>query len=429
MIIRADFPGGVVYGDDFPVPHPARLFGALVASHFDGCGVQEELDLLQQLESAAPPSLTIPNLHQRKVGTHFVRMNKKSRELKGRKYPATTVDGPIDYHFSTTVDVDVLSGLVSRVPYLGTSSSLCVLTVLGETESVEPNFFPGGRAEDKNAMRVPYPGYLEQLQRTHQRNMESLDRKGVRLHRPREKRLLYSSKRTLPAVTGEFSQLITVGLKGAGLAGTRGPAVSRAFRSSLMSVMQDPIPSVVSGHEEDGSCLKGSHIGFHPLLFSKAQHADGHLMGVGVLFPSGISHADRFKVLEGLQKLEKIKTRWGEYEVKQFDPSWSLLASRYTDVSTKWSTVTPIELPCFPRKNRPAHKIVSDCCEQSGYPKPEKVMVSSKSFLSGTYSGKEYEQKRGMLLHASIQWDRPVAGPISIGRGRYLGFGLCMADQ
>jgi len=424
MIIRAQFPSGVFYGDDSPVPHPARLFSAMVAAYHDGRGGESERDALLAIESSPAPEITAPNIKRRRVGTHFVRVNSKSHDLKGRKFPAMTADGPVDYHFTTTADPNVINDLLERIPYLGTTSSNCQLTVV--QKSGEPNLFPGGKSDSKKAMRVPYRGFLNQLERAFEKNTASLDRKGVRMHAPRVRRILYSNKGELPTVSGEFNQLIPIAIKGRSLAGTRGPEIARAFRRALMSVLDNPIASVVSGHSPDGTPVKESHIGFHPMLFSGTKHADGHVMGVALLLPSRLKQTERFVLLKGLKNIESLRTPWAEFEVSQFDPAWSLNSLRYTDSSRVWSTVTPLELPCYPRKKKGAHEIVAECVEASGLPKPASVRVSSNPRLSGGYESKMYEKKRGMLIHADITFDQPVSGPIAIGRGRYLGHGLCV---
>ena len=52
MIIRATFPRGVFYGTDTPVPHPARLMSAMVASYY-GAESQDpaEDEVLKKLEA------------------------------------------------------------------------------------------------------------------------------------------------------------------------------------------------------------------------------------------------------------------------------------------------------------------------------------------------------------------------------------------
>ena len=431
MIIRATFPRGVFYGTDTPVPHPARLMSAMVASYY-GAESQDpaEYEVLKKLEATNAPAISCPTVYKRLGGTHFVKVNNKQSELKGRKYPAVTVDGPIDYHVECggQLDPELIGRIVERIPYLGSSHSTASLMILDDGDS-EPNLFPGGSFGDNSStMRTWYRGYLRQLEKTNDRNEKSLNSRGTIDFRPRTVKVTYGDEPAEP-VAGEFGSIICLSLEGPQLAGTIGPKVCRALRKKLMAIMPDPIPALVSGHNPDGSVLKKSHVSFQSLLFSDAKHADGHLMGVGICLPTGTTHDERFQILGALSNLNSVSTEHGTWKVGRFDDRWSLNPSRYQSTSRLWATTTPIELPYFPRKHKPAYGIIAECCETSGLPKPERVDVRPAPFVLGGYDARHYKQERGLLVHARIKFRQPVSGPVAIGRGRYLGFGLCIADR
>ena len=429
-------------------PHPARLFSAMVSAYHDGTGTLEERDTLLYLEKLEPGEMTVPNMGRRETPIAYVPSNMRTkkatvgktcqpfqshrflRRLKsGRRFPAGNVDGPVYYHLPSVTELDhkVLSRLISRVPYLGTTSSTCLGSVA--KDAPEANFFPIGlstRQSDTIALRVPFPGFLTSLEESYQANLKTLATKGIRMRKPATRWWQYATQNQQVAADGEFSEMIPLKIEGPSIGLAQGPELCRVFRRALIDSVPDPVPELVSGHLYDGALSKKSHLGFVPLPFVGHRHADGHIMGIGLLVPRGTAQSDRFALLKGLSKLKTLHTAIGNYTVDQFASSWSLNAQRYTSDSTEWVTVTPIELPTFPRKKLLPSDLIASACKHSGLPQPRHVHVSQHGLMKGVVSSRHFPRNRCPLYHARITFERPVAGPVSIGRGRYLGHGLCL---
>ncbi len=68
---------------------------------------------------------------------------------------------------------------------------------------------------------------------------------------------------------------------------------------------------------------------------------------------------------------------------------------------------------------------------EAGYPEPRSIRISASPMLSGVPHARAFHvrhrEKRPPrpLIHATIQFDQPIRGPVVIGSGRYMGFGFC----
>ena len=67
-------------------------------------------------------------------------------------------------------------------------------------------------------------------------------------------------------------------------------AVTKALRETIMSRAAQPVPDWVSGHRSDGQPLRDGkgHMALVPLPFVGHEHADGHLLGVALVFPQSV---------------------------------------------------------------------------------------------------------------------------------------------
>jgi len=130
---------------EWPI-HPARLFMALVATHYETAGDESadgstagdlthslERELLQWLETLSPPFITNSTISARQVVTVFVPVNDRSsdpahRNKQPRQFPSGYVgDQPLRFTWSENVPDRfraVLDRLLSAVVRVGHSSSL-----------------------------------------------------------------------------------------------------------------------------------------------------------------------------------------------------------------------------------------------------------------------------------------------------------------
>ncbi len=256
--------------------------------------------------------------------------------------------------------------------------------------------------------------------------------------------------------------------------------ITYALRCTIMSQsMVQPIPSWVSGHQPDGQPLCGhddGHLACIPLPFVGNEHADGHLLGVGLAFPRSIERRDRGRVLGKLllneegqpQAVRLTLGRLGVWTVTKRD--WSetrgtLQPEAWTahpNGATTWASVTPVVLDRFPKADRTTDRtawtdevaaIVTVACERIGLPAPSVIDIDTTCWHRGgpraigkcrplresanhdsagaslgdgfpAYPAKGTNAPRPQV-HVRLCFDQPVMGPVLLGAGRYMGYGLC----
>jgi CRISPR-associated protein Csb2 len=257
-------------------------------------------------------------------------------------------------------------------------------------------------------------------------------------------------------------------------------AVTKAMRGTVMKYSDvQPAPSWVSGHFADGQPVRDDegHLGFIPLPFVGRKHADGHLLGVGLVFPRSVERRDRARALSKLlvepssrqaKPIELTLGRLGVWSVAKCDWSEQRLALRpetwtaYPHGDDTWASVTPVVLDRFPKTDRGKNRadwtqevggIVVEACTRIGLPQPIAVDIDTTSWHLG--SPRAVRKRRPVRNHLGVSDDdntslgdgfppfpakgtkvpRPqvhvwlrfserVVGPILLGAGRYLGYGL-----
>jgi CRISPR-associated protein Csb2 len=199
--------------------------------------------------------------------------------------------------------------------------------------------------------------------------------------------------------------------------------LARAVRSCLLSACPDPIPSWVSGHAADGDRLRDSHVAVVPLANVGHEHGDGRILGVGLLVPSAVATGERLRAFENFCQ---IPQRIGEHvTLRRVESSRATLSpNRWTRASRSWGTITPIACHRWPKRGRVVEVVRRDI-EQAGLPEPERIEVCKTTPLKGGLFGELTDAPKRYRTHAVIRWREPVAGPIAIGAGRYLGLGFC----
>jgi CRISPR-associated protein Csb2 len=272
------------------------------------------------------------------------------------------------------------------------------------------------------------------------------------------------------------------------IAGPRLPVVStllvtRALRDTIMAETVQPVPSWVSGLASDGQPLRDAngHLALVPLPFVGRDHADGHLLGVALIFPRSVPYTERGRVLgsllvdeNALPKRVRLKlAHLGDWDVQKRD--WqelraTLQPEQWTSAaaakgSTTWASVTPVVLDRFPNSDRrdpaqrvaweeEARQVIGNACQRIGLPEPEIIEIGTTSWFLGSpraigkrrplrgtagsggrddaalgdgfppYAPRESSGPRPQV-HVWLSFSRPVVGPVVLGAGRYLGYGLC----
>lgn len=264
-------------------------------------------------------------------------------------------------------------------------------------------------------------------------------------------------------------------------------AVTRALRNTIMSESGvQPVPAWVSGHEPNGQPLRSDadgHLAIIPLPFVGREHADGHLLGVGLVFPRSVDRRERGRVLGKLLldasgrprevplRLGRlgmwvvVKRDWTETKQALSPETWTG-QPRTEDGrggADRWASVTPVVLDRFPKsdrlEDRPAWtqevaEIIYAACVRIGLPPPVNIDIDTTSWHLGSPQATcKRRPLRGITdgskdagaafgdgfppfpargtnaprpqVHVWLRFAEPVVGPILLGAGRYLGYGLC----
>jgi len=257
-------------------------------------------------------------------------------------------------------------------------------------------------------------------------------------------------------------------------------AVTQALRGAILSHLGTKIPEWVSGHKPNGEPLRNGNrqLAIIPLPFVGHQHADGHLLGVGLVFPRSIPRSERGRVLGRFLVKDTGEPRdiplqlgpIGTITLRKADwaePRHALRPETWTahpGGATTWASVTPVVLDRFPKHDMVQEReaweeevkaIVTTACERIGLPKPLEVGLGTTSWHRG--SPRAVQKRRRLLghddltgrdaplgdgfplypakggngarpqVHLCLRFEQPVLGPILLGAGRFFGYGLCKA--
>jgi CRISPR-associated protein Csb2 len=261
-------------------------------------------------------------------------------------------------------------------------------------------------------------------------------------------------------------------------------AVTQALRGAVMSQSGvQPPPSWVSGHVEDSQPLRDGrqHLAYVALPVVSGDYADGHLLGAALVFPNEriAPRQERGRVLgrllldaDGRAKPVRLtlgplgewtltKRDWSEIRHGLKPETWTA----HPHGATTWATVTPLVLDRFPKadamKDRAEWEdevadIIATACGRLGLPSPAEIRFGTTSWHRGsprasvkrrplrgqtvpagtatlgdgfpTYPAKGSNGVRPQL-HVFVRFAEPVVGPILLGAGRFLGYGLCKPLQ
>lgn len=225
-------------------------------------------------------------------------------------------------------------------------------------------------------------------------------------------------------------------------------------------------PEWLGGHRTDGSPSADPHLAIIPLPFVDHRFADGHLLGIALIFPKHVAIRDRAIVLRQLFERSEAEEDWilrlrlNEFRrltgtdshrditlrrEQRLSPPRTLDLQTWTKTCSVWETVTPIVLDRFPKSDRQndraawqaeVSEIISSSCENVGLPRPFAVHAHHNSFVEGVPKSKPggggfppMKAREGkptrFQIHARIEFDVPVHGPVLLGAGRFVGYGFC----
>lgn len=213
------------------------------------------------------------------------------------------------------------------------------------------------------------------------------------------------------------------------------PDIQRYYEPDLLA-------RYIRGHSSAGSAepSKGGHIAVvpWPSLNPPSYRADGRMRRV-VLIGYGIEtnksrelFDDMVRGLHGLRLLDKGQERGELQLLTPFDRKRSqALFQPLTGHSRCWRSVTPIILSGLMRRGRSLEKGLLRVVKEAGI--SEDLIESVAAFTgpivptsarANQYRVGEDYLKTSIRCHAEILFRQPIFGPLLLGRGKFVGFGL-----
>lgn len=473
-------------------PHPARVFMALAAAYFETGKDPSERRALEWLEGLDDaPIIHAGEATPRALVTHYVPVNDRAGPAKAilQSAPSLTRDRQARTFARSWLESDVvglswpsaepptevrdaLSRLCAKVTRIGHSSSFVSMWVESEIDSNRdpndrlgrPTWIPDDR-HPETYLRVAGPRTLEYLERCfNEEEVERWNPSGARrasppVRRRPELRMFRGYARPRPAETidvapgglldpfpvvrtlvhesGDDHELDLVAV----------PALARGWRNAILARsdgLGERAKHLLSGHGPDGTPLEGAHLAFLPLAFVGHPHADGHLLGMGIVLPDGLDADTRREMLTAIGRVDRLTLgRLGVWRIARpnaFELPWNLRPEVWTAHprgATHWGTVTPIAFDTHPKASDPTSqraevaRMVAEAVVRMGFPVPRDVVTTAVSPHLGAPPGHAFpriQRKDGSFrrhTHAILVFDEPVRGPMLIGAGRYRGYGVC----
>jgi CRISPR-associated protein Csb2 len=199
-----------------------------------------------------------------------------------------------------------------------------------------------------------------------------------------------------------------------------------------------PASKRLAGKDEDGSNRREGHD--HPFFLPLDLRDRGVVDAVDVWLPSGCTH-DEFRALAGIQAIWDPVILEGRFAI-------TYLGRVEPPAGTQWTTATPIVLDRFPKRRGPGGSVVVDAPEEQiacalerrGFPPAQVDVWDQRSTIAHRLGGQtrldafrraRIDERRGPrcrqpippVVGATIRFDRPVEGPIVLGRLAHFGLG------
>lgn len=350
-----------------------------------------------------------------------------------------------------------LDRLSARVTRLGHSSSLVACRVL-PVAPASPALVP--TEHGRIVLRTVGPGQLDRLDREWARH-QGIDSRTLPARPQRYGPPPSEARPPPPASVFSREWIVFQRTGGSRPLSSRGADIARALRAALIEQHGDgPLPEEISGHGPDGKPTGLPHIAFVALPNVGHEHGDASVQGCAVIAPRELSDSSRETLLRLVGKWEvnrAVSTESNTMELAAVGlppirvqrteaPSKATLQeSRWCRPSRRFATATPIALDRNPgnlrsNQERTAHRAsveaqrsVADACERIGLPRPISVKIAFEPFIRGAQSTRDFSpwpaqrsRTPRVRVHAELEFDQAVAGPVLLGAGRFFGMGLCL---
>jgi len=346
--------------------------------------------------------------------------------------------------------VDILDALCARVSRLGHSTSLVSVRALTSDAKGDVSHWVPDAAGDHN-FRWVQQGQLRALESAHAIHGGNRPRSLPKLGVTYRDTTTSGPSQVSPTTSNLSGELFVFALppNHRRLPAVRTAELCGLLRRALISKAPEPVHAVISGHGPTGEPLRSPHIATLALPFVADRRATGLILGLAVLLPSELSGDSRAEVLRALSRWDDDGARLNlgnrgvvQLERAGHDPGLaSLRRSTWAHRSRRWVSATPIALPRHPgdlrrgtassreRAWQKARAAVILACAHCGLPEPSRVEVSLAPLLRGAERVGRYKtfQQGGQarsLLHTALTFREPIAGPLVLGSGRFVGLGL-----
>ena len=204
----------------------------------------------------------------------------------------------------------------------------------------------------------------------------------------------------------------------------------------------NPDLAVLIGESANGRPSVEPKVAFLPLASVGHPHADGRLLAMGLALHKNITPKQRCHLSAGLEQIPRKEITLGRFGTWRIEPHAGSLPrtllpetwTSYPNGATDWATVTPIVLgeevtestACYTKIDR----TIRLACRREGLPEPCEIIVTPVSAHFGAPPADAFPcfQQQGSKQHhrhAILIFPEPVSGPILLGAGRQVGYGLC----
>jgi CRISPR-associated protein Csb2 len=434
-------------------PHPARVFSALRSVAND-----DDLPTLRVLESLPPPVVHASDIVADSRSRTYVVTNTLASKGGNLNHPGRTsglkerrsvfpLNSRLQFVWPSddvpSTMVERLDAIARRVPYLGRSTSVVLMGARKVVQAEVPDglaaFHPVDDEWSGLSLRVPYPGYLEELDALHGLGLSAWQASdGARARRPyRRAAELEAPIRDTAEIDSPYGDLVVLRFRDSKPDGRLIPLFTAAIRSRVMAQVEPPLPPAVHGHGLDGQ----PHVAYLGLPFCGHEHADGHLVALAVAIP-GMDRDERTRIIRGILGNETeavlnldvpgFRTPF-KFDFRPNDPlPRSATERHWTQSSTRWVTATPVVLDRYPKDGDLAAAVYRSIM-LAGLPEPLEVETSKAGLIPGAvnFTPRELPRRaRGRLYcHARVTFAQPVRGPVLAGAGRYFGVGFFLPEH
>ena len=456
-------------------PHPGRLFCALVAAWGESGqshNGKEALEWMERLDP--PPQILFPEGSPRDLTTVYVPANdielpkKETKDWESslayvmpetrlrneRRFPSVSLACDTVWFVWPKADIprkhhDSLAEIFRHTTSLGHSASMVEVSFddVPPTDSTPEAYSllvpdPVGNQR----LRVPASERLSYLIEQYKK----FSKRPSKTNRPSpgptaHYRLQGAETRGEPKC-GVFREMLVLRKSGGdslGLLSTH--QLMAALRGSILNHAPRPVPEFISGHAPGSTSDKPvrsekPHIALIPLPNIGHRHSDGKLLGAGILLPE-LSPDERALLMTTLaQVITQPLTMaaagsWKITSSNAMEQRQALQPRRWLGPAKHWATVTPFVFDRFPKDKHgeEAKEIVRRACQFVGLPCPSEVAcVQAQYALAGVSPSAAFKpapprpgKPQRCHVHLLLTFQDPVLGPVSIGAGRYYGYGFC----